>query len=88
MPRKKKIVYGDRICSCGCKGLLTGKAYRYRYGTRKRYFDNIIHIESYIDTQLQKYLPKHMSPKTKTVKEETKKFIREHLEIVYVKPKR
>jgi len=79
-----KKIKADRICACGCKGLVSGKSYRTKHGSRKRYFENITHIENWYEKQLKKYLPKGMKPSKKTIETESKKYIKEFLEPVYI----
>ena len=82
-----EIVYGSRMCSCGCRGLITGEAYRYDVGRRKRYFSSRLHVKWDMERRLTKIMkPLHVKPTPKIVEEETDRFIKEFLEKVIVKP--
>ena len=81
----KKIpkVYGTRICP-SCRGIIHGKAFRTKWGRRRKYFCNERCVKYYLKKEIEKYLPKYMEVSEKLLNKETKRFIRDNLEPVFV----
>ena len=79
-----KQIRGLRNCSCGCRGLISGKSYRTKSGTRKRYFENKDHFKRWYEKEVNKYMPRGMKITQSRLDVEANKYLKDNLESVYV----
>ena len=79
-----KKIYGMRNCNCGCRGIVHGRAYRDRYGTRRCYYQNKTHLAWHVEKELKSYTPKGFSPSQKNIDKMVDWYIKETLEPVWV----
>jgi len=80
-----KIVHGLRNCNCGCRGLVSGKCYRDKYGTRKHYYENKHHLAIHLEKMINKKMPRGQKISFEDAKREANYWIKEFMEGVYVK---
>ena len=83
-----KVNHGLRNCSCGCRGLISGKAYRTKWKSqRQQYYQNKTHIKRKAEKDLKKQYKKlklHRSPSQKAINEIANYYLKD-MEVVFVK---